>query len=106
LARGPREKRTDPELSVGIYESRANEESDDEEDEENQRKNWRDRADGRVRYGPSGEVLDDYETFDYDGSDRDLTDEEDSGGRHYSGASVYGNFDEVADIYRNYEHMD
>jgi len=103
---GPREKRTDPELSVGIYESRANEESDDEEDEENQRKNWRDRADGRVRYGPSGEVLDDYETFDYDGSDRDLTDEEDSGGRHYSGASVYGNFDEVADIYRNYEHMD
>jgi hypothetical protein len=64
------------------------------------------------RYGPSGEVLDDYYTYDY-ASDRefDADDEEDEGGsdaygQSAVGGSVYGEFEEMADIHSDYEHMD
>jgi hypothetical protein len=65
------------------------------------------------RYGPSGEVLDDYYTYDY-ASDRefDADDEDDDGGggdtygQGAAGGSVYGEFEEMADIHSDYEHMD
>ena len=65
------------------------------------------------RYGPSGEVLDDYYTYDY-ASDRefDADDEDDDGGggdtygQGAAGGSVYGEFEEMADIHSDHEHMD
>lgn len=90
--------------------------SDDDGDEENQRRRRRrgGRQDGaNLRYGPSGEVLDDYYTYDY-ASDRefDADDEDDDGGggdtygQGAAGGSVYGDFEEMADIHSDYEHMD
>ena len=91
---------------------------DDDDDENARRRRRRGRRQGggerNLRYGPSGEVLDDYYTYDYDASDReydaDDIDEDGVGGGGdddgHDGGSVYGEFEAMADIHNDYEHLD
>ncbi len=95
-------------VCVCAGESDDDDDDDDDDSDEDDRRRGRGRGDG-TRYGPSGEVLDDYYTYDYDAAaDKEMYGEDDGDEAEERGpySSTYGDFDEVTSNLDGWEHMD